>query len=77
MRRRGIDCFSGMGRIGQIDAAEFEQICRGRGLRRRMIDACNPGSARQRFVHDHPTERTQRARYDNDFSIHEGPPPAG
>ena len=72
MRRGGIDCFPGLGRIGQVDAAEFEQISRGRGLRRRMIDACNPGAPRQRFVHDHPAERTQRARHDNDFSVHEG-----
>ena len=77
MRRRGINCFPGMGRIGQIDAAEFKQVCRGWDLRRRMIDACNPGAPRQRFVNDHLAERAQRARHDNDFSIHEGPPPAG
>ena len=77
MRRGSGDRLAGLGRVGEVDAAEFEQISRGRNLRRRMIDARNPRAPRQRFVHDHPTERTQRARHDNDFSVHEGPPPAG
>ena len=77
MRRRGVDGLSGLGRIGEVDAAKLEQVSGCRDLRRRMIDAGNPGAPRQRFVHDHPAERTQRARYDNDLSVHDGPPYAG
>ena len=61
MRCRGIDRLLGLGRVGQVDAAEFEQICRGRDLRRRMVDAGDPGAARQRLVHDHP-DRAHPAR---------------
>ncbi len=67
MRRGGVDGLPGLGGIGEVDAAEFEQISRGRDLGRRMIDAGNPGAPRQRLVHDHPAERAQRTRHDNDF----------
>ena len=50
---------------------------RGRYLRRRMIDAGNPGAPCQRFLCDDAAESAQRARHDNDFSVHEGPPHLG
>ncbi|MEH2627448.1 hypothetical protein V1292_005503 [Bradyrhizobium sp. AZCC 1719] len=76
MRGGSVDGLFGYRGIGEVDAADFEQIRRGGDLRRGVIDTCNPGALRQRFVHDHPAERTQRARHDNDFSVHEGPPHA-
>ena len=42
MRRRGVDRLAGLGRVGEVDAAELEQVSRRGDLRRRMIDACNP-----------------------------------
>ena len=72
MRRGSVDCFFSLGRIGEVDAAEFQQVGGSRDLCGRMVDARNTGAAGQRFVDHAPAKRTQRTRHDNDFSIHEG-----
>ena len=77
MRRDGVDGFFGLGRIGEIDAAEFDPICRCRDLRRCVIDAGDPGAPRQRHFRDHLAERARGAGHDNDFSVHDGPPGHG
>src|SRR5882672_10744912 len=74
MRRGGIDRLLRRGRIGQVDAAEFELLMRRRYLRRRVVHACQAGAARQRLFGDDPAERTEGAGHDNDFSVHDEPP---
>ena len=49
MRADGIDRLSGLGGVGEVDAAELEPVRRCRNLRRRVIDAGNPRAARQRL----------------------------
>jgi hypothetical protein len=76
MRRRGVDRLFCLGRIGQIDAAEFDPIWRRWNLGRRVVDGRDPRAACQRLVSDHRSERAQRAGDDNDFSVHDGSPHA-
>ena len=69
--------FLAWARVGEVDAAEFEQVGGRRDLRWRVINARNFGAPRQRFLHHTPAERAQRARHHDHFSIHDGPPHPG
>jgi hypothetical protein len=57
MRRDRIDRLFGRRRVGQIDAAEFEPVCGGRKLRRRVVDTGDPCAARQCLIGNHLAER--------------------
>src|SRR6266702_3498431 len=70
MRGRLVDRLLGLGRIGQIDAAEFNPLGRRGRLRACVIDAGDAGALRQRFLGDHLAERARRAGDDDDFSVH-------
>ena len=72
MRCGAVDGLLGLGRISEIDGAEFNPIGCGRCLRWRVIDANHPRAARQRHFRDHPAERARGAGHDNDFSVHDG-----
>src|SRR5262249_25479402 len=71
MRCGCVDRLLGRSRVRKIDAAELDPLGRGRHLRRCVIDA---GDARATFLRgfgDHPAERAQRSRDDDDFSVHD------
>src|ERR1700680_4333939 len=48
--------FLGRPRAGQIDTAEFEPVCRGRKLCRRVVDTRDPCAARQSLIGNHLAE---------------------
>ncbi len=69
MRSRRVDCFLGLCRVGEIDAAELDPFRRRRSLGRRVIQGRNACAPRQGLFRDDPPECSLRARDRQDFPV--------